>query len=86
MSERKVYHRILDRAKEIVGDNQRLKNLLLNVGEKLSKVGDGSEQSVGFLGQLKLLIRMIRAHITGTYNGFAPITLIMFVFLHCFIL
>ena len=80
MEDRKIYHRILDRAKGIVKDNDRLKKLLLRVGEKLSKIGDGSDESSGFVAQLKLLIRMIRAHINGAYRAFAPMTLIMFVF------
>ena len=80
MRERRVYHRILDRAKEMAGNNQRLKGLLLKVGDKLSRIGDGSEESSGFLGQLKLLVRMVRTHINGSYRAFAPMTLVMFVF------
>lgn len=80
MSDRRVYHRILDRAREMVTDNSRLRNLLIRVGEKLSRVGDGSEESRGFFAQLKLLIRMVRAHISGAYRAFAPLTLLMFVF------
>ena len=80
MEDRRIYHRILDRAKGMVKDNDRLKNLLLNVGKKLSNIGNGSDESRGFVGQLKLLIRMIRAHINGAYRAFAPMTLIMFAF------
>ena len=80
MSDKRIYHRILDRAKEMVKDNQRIRDLLLKAGERLSKVGDGSEESKGFFAQLKLFIRMIRAHINGTYQGFSPMTLLMFVF------
>lgn len=80
MKDKRTYHRILDRAKGIVKDNDRLKNLLLNVGKKLANIGDGSEESRGFVGQLKLLIRMIRAHVNGTYRAFSPMTLIMFAF------
>jgi len=80
MEERRVYHRILDRARGIVKDNDRLRGLLVGVGEKLAKVGDGSDESHGFVGQLKLLIRMVRAHISGAYRAFAPMTLVMFAF------
>ena len=80
MGNRRIYHKILDRAKVIVKDNERLKKLLLMVGEKLSKIGDGSSESTGFVAQLKLLIRMVRAHINGAYRAFAPMTLIMFAF------
>lgn len=80
MSDRRVYHRILDRAKQIVKDNNRLRNLLLKVGEKLSSVGDGTDESKGFFAQLRLIVRMIRAHINGSYRAFAPMTLVMFVF------
>lgn len=80
MSERRVYHRILDRAREVVKDNERIRSVLIKAGEKLSKVGDGSEESIGFMAQLKLLIRMVRAHISGAYRAFAPMTLLMFVF------
>jgi len=80
MGERRVYHRILDRARGIVKDNDRLRGLLVGVGEKLAKVGDGSDESRGFVGQLKLLVRMVRAHISGAYRAFAPMTLVMFAF------
>lgn len=80
MSDRKIYHRILDRAKEMVKDNARLRGMIVKAGEKLSRVGDGSEESKGFMDQLKLLIRMVRAHASGAYRAFAPMTLLMFVF------
>jgi len=80
MEKRTIYHRILDRAKSMIKDNDRLKNLITNVGKKLSTVGDGSQTSRGFAAQLKLLVRMIRAHISGAYRAFAPMTLVMFAF------
>ena len=80
MEDRRVYHRILDRARGMIKDNDRIRNLLLSVGKKLSKVGDGSDESTGFVAQLKLLIRMMRAHISGAYRAFTPMTLIMFAF------
>ena len=80
MEDRGIYHKVLDRAKGIVKDNERLRKLLLTVGEKLSKIGDGSSESNGFVAQLKLLIRMVRAHINGAYRAFAPMTLVMFAF------
>ena len=80
MEDRRLYHRILDRAKGIVKNNDRLKSLLISVAEKLSKIGDKSDESRGFVAQLKLLIRMIRAHLNGAYRAFAPMTLIMFAF------
>lgn len=80
MSERRVYHRILDRAKGMVHDNERLRKLVVNAGEKLSKIGDDSEESKGFLSHVKLMIRMIRAHISGAYRAFSPMTLVLLVF------
>ncbi|MEQ9230564.1 MAG: YkvA family protein [Cyclobacteriaceae bacterium] len=80
MSERRVYHRILDRAKEMVNDNDRLRNLVINAGERLSKIGDDSEEGKGFLKHVKLLIRMIRAHVSGAYRAFSTMTLVLFVF------
>lgn len=80
MSDRRVYHRILDRAREVVKDNDRLKGVLVSAGDRLSKIGDGTNESKGFLRQLKLLVRMVRAHINGSYRAFAPMTLLMFVF------
>ena len=80
MSDRRKYHRILDRAKSVVNDNNRIRAVLIGVGEKLSRVGDDSDESRGFFNQLKLMVRMVRAHINGSYPAFAPLTLIMFVF------
>lgn len=80
MEDRRIYHKILDRAKGMVKNNERLKKLLLTVGEKLSKIGDESNESNGFVTQIKLLIRMVRAHINGAYRAFAPMTLVMFAF------
>ena len=80
MEDKRVYHRILNRAKVAVKDNDRLRGLLLNVGDKLSKVGDESEEGKGFLKLLKLLVRMVRAHLNGSYRSFSPVTLLMFVF------
>ncbi len=64
----------------MVNDNDRLRNLVVNAGERLSKIGDDSEEGEGFLKHVKLLIRMIRAHINGTYCAFSPLTLVLFVF------
>ena len=64
----------------MVKDNSRIRDLLLKAGERLSRVGDGSDDSKGFLAQLRLFIRMVRAHINGSYQGFSPMTLLMFVF------
>ena len=80
MEDRRIYHRVFDKTKNMVKDNERLKKLVLTVGEKLSKIGDGSSDSKRFVAQLKLLIRMVRAHVNGAYRAFAPMTLIMFVF------
>ncbi len=76
----KVYERVLDRAKSVVQDNERLNSLLIGVGEKLTKVGDGTDESKSFVKLLKMLVRMVSAHIDGSYRSFSPITLILLAF------
>ena len=80
MSKREIYHRILDRAKAMVEDNERLRTLLIKVGDKLSGFANGTKENEGLVLQLRLFIRMIRAHINGVYQSFEPMTLLMFAF------
>jgi uncharacterized membrane protein YkvA (DUF1232 family) len=71
---------VLDRAKSAVQDNDRLRELLIDVGEKLVKVGDGTGESKNFVKLLKMLIRMVSSHISGAYRSFSPMTLLMTAF------
>jgi len=80
MSDSKVFERIVERTKSLVHDNERLNGLLVGVGEKLTKVGDGSEESKSFVKLLKMLVRMVNAHLNGTYRSFSPMTLLYLAF------
>lgn len=80
MAESKVFERVLDRTKQMVQDNERVKRLLVDVGEKLSRIGDGSSESQSLVKLIKMLIRMVRAHVSGTYRAFSSGTVVMSVF------
>jgi uncharacterized membrane protein YkvA (DUF1232 family) len=80
MSESRIYNRVLNRAKSAVRDNGRLREVLIEVGEKLVKVGDKTGESESFVKLIKMLIRMLSNHISGAYRSFSPLTLVMTVF------
>lgn len=80
MAESKVFERVLDRTKQMVQNNERVKRLLVDVGEKLSRIGDGSSESQSLVKLIKMLIRMVRAHVSGTYRAFSSGTVVMSVF------
>ena len=80
MAESLLYNRVLNRAKSAIQDNDRLRELLIGVGEKLVNVGDGTGESQSFVKLIKMLIRMISSHISGAYRSFSPLTLLMTVF------
>lgn len=80
MSESHIYNRVLNRAKSAIRDNDRLREVLIDVGEKLVKVGDETSESKSFVKLIKMLIRMVSSHISGSYRSFSPGTLLMAVF------
>lgn len=75
-----AYDNILEKARDKVRDNAELRGMLLASAEKLIKVSDGSEQSMALIERIKLLIRMLLAHIQGAYTSFSPITLLLLTF------
>jgi len=59
------FEKAKERASEALKDNERVRNLLSNVGKKLS---DANLTFSGMADRIKVLSRMVRSYITGSYR------------------
>lgn len=79
MSNKRI-NKITDKAKELVSNNEKVKNLLSDVKQKIDDIRNDSEERTSFIYKLLLITRMIRAHIRGEYNAFSTSTVLTLVF------
>lgn len=71
---------IYKEAKTYVQKNEKLNKLLDRAVKKLRHLEEDNEERDSFFGNVKVLIRMIRAHLSGDYRAFTPRTLLIFAF------
>ena len=55
---------LLDKAKEIIKNNERVQNLLASVKEKLDDLSKNSDEKKNFVFQVQTVVRMVRAPMT----------------------
>lgn len=80
MKRNKRVDKLMDRARETVQSNQKVKSLIRDVKNKIDRITKDSEERESFVYQLQVLIRMIRAHFQGKYQAFSMPTIIALVF------
>ncbi|WP_421872382.1 YkvA family protein [Marinoscillum sp.] len=71
---------IFKKAKETLTENDKVKGLIAEVKTKVDKLNTDSEERSTFIYQLQVIVRMVRAHINGSYRAFSATTLLTLVF------
>ena len=71
---------ILNKAKHAVQQNERINRIVDVALKKLNKLQGDKEERDDFFGRLKILVRMVQAHVSGEYPSFSSRTILMFVF------
>ena len=79
MSNKRI-DKIFARAKEAVSSNDKIKNLIGEVKGKIEEINDDTETRNSFVRELQVIVRMIRAHFSGTYTAFSISTILTLVF------
>lgn len=78
--ENKRVKRIFERSKDFINNNEKVKSLLGSVKEKIEVLQDDTEVRNGFFSKIRLVVRMIQAHYSGTYAAFSTRSILMLVF------
>lgn len=71
---------IWEKAKEVVKDRSRLQSVLTNAKEKIQKLTSNSSELDSVSHKIYVIIRMIKAHISGEYTSFSSRTILLSVF------
>jgi uncharacterized membrane protein YkvA (DUF1232 family) len=71
---------IWDSTKSYLGDNDRIKEVINQASKKVHEFTDDEEKKGALVEKVKLVIRMIRAHVSGTYSAFSPKSIFFMVF------
>ncbi|MEQ9403084.1 MAG: YkvA family protein [Cyclobacteriaceae bacterium] len=72
--------RIWNEAKKTVSENDRVKKLVTRAVSKLKGIAANSGQFRSLSEKIPILIRMAKAHISGSYSAFSGKTMLMIVF------
>ena len=67
-SDNKFFERARKRAAEILNNQERLRNLLIQSKEKLSRLEINNINHSKLFGRVNLFIRMVKSHIKGDYR------------------
>jgi uncharacterized membrane protein YkvA (DUF1232 family) len=71
---------ILTKAKKTAASNDRVRNLLELAKVKMAEIGVDEEGKNNFVSQLRLIARMLKAHLSGEYKAFSKRSIILLVF------
>ncbi|MFZ9044721.1 MAG: YkvA family protein [Cyclobacteriaceae bacterium] len=71
---------IWNSTKSYIGDNDRIRQVINQAGSKLQEFTDDEEKKGVLIEKVKLVIRMVRAHLNGTYSSFSPKSIFFMVF------
>lgn len=71
---------ILSKAKEIASSNDRIKNLIESVKEKLADVNKTIDGKQSFVSEIQLVMKMLKSHISGDYRAFSVRSILLLVF------
>lgn len=72
--------KIFKKAKETLSENEKVKGLISEVKDKVEEINSDSDERTTFIYQLQVIIRMVRAHINGSYRAFSATTILTLVF------
>ncbi|MGB3463823.1 MAG: DUF1232 domain-containing protein [Cyclobacteriaceae bacterium] len=72
-------NKYIDKAKKILNDSNKFDNLADGVNKKFGNLNDEDNKIGQFIHQLKLFVRMVRAHFSGSYSAFSPKSLLIMI-------
>ena len=64
----RIFREALHRATRVASDPGQLSSLLGSVSDKLSDMDENKKRVRGFFDKIRIMMRMIRAYITGDYR------------------
>lgn len=79
MSKASKFKKYREKANEVLKDNERVKDLLSTTRQKLTDVLESNEKLKDLSDKIYVMIRMIKAQISGEYREFPWRTLAMMV-------
>ena len=79
MSKRENFKKYQAKAAEVLKDNKRVQSLLGSTREKLTEVLENNDRLKEFSGKIYVMIRMVKAQLSGDYLEFPWRTLAMIV-------
>lgn len=68
------------KAKETISSNERVKKLLQAGKDRLDKLSTDDNEKKTLVGKVQMVIRMIKAHISGEYRSFSLQSIFLLVF------
>lgn len=71
---------IWENSKSLVKDNERVAEVIKQASKKIHSFSDDDEKKGKLVEKLKLVIRMITAHVSGRYNAFSSKSIFFMVF------
>lgn len=79
MSKKENFKKYQKKAEEVLKDNKRVQSLLGSTREKLTEVLENNDRLKEFSEKIYVMIRMVKAQISGEYREFPWRTLAMIV-------
>lgn len=79
MSHKENFKKYQNKASEVLKDNKRVQSLLGSTREKLTEVLENNDRLKEFSEKIYVMIRMVKAQISGEYREFPWRTLAMIV-------
>lgn len=79
MSKESKFRKYKDKATEVLKDNDRVNELLAGTRKKISEVLENNDKLKDFSDKIFLMIRMVKAQISGEYREFPWRSLAMIV-------
>lgn len=72
--------KILERSKELINNNKKVKSLIKSVKKKIVSMRDDDDEKNAFISNIRLVIRMIQSHFNGTYSSLSTRSILLLVF------
>ena len=72
--------KIWEKAKVVSKDKNRLKAVVANAKQKVQRLTENSKEFQDFRAKIDILIRMVKAHISGDFKAFSWRTILLVVF------
>lgn len=72
-------NKYIDKAKKILDDSSKFDKLVDGAGEKFKNLDDEDSKVSTFMSQLKMFVRMVKAHFSGKYSSFSTKSILVMI-------